>query len=68
MIATIDRRLRALEATCGIGEGGGEYPECGAIPPENNRYKFVWRNRTPGTKDEWCSWCGRPLVTVLHWE
>jgi hypothetical protein len=68
-MVTIDRRVGALESFSGIGGGGGECPECGgAIPPENNRYKFVWRDCTEGAQDEWCEWCGRPLLIVLRWE
>ena len=66
-MATIEKRLSDLEAV--HGGAGGSCLEGGArMPLDENRLKFVWRGRTrEGAQDEWCSWCGRPLVIVLHW-
>ena len=66
-MVTIEKRLRDLVAAFGAEDE--RCPECGgAIPSSNNRYRFVWTNHRDGAKDEWCSVCGRPLVTVLRWE
>jgi hypothetical protein len=71
----IDRRLRALEATCGIGGGGGRCPDCGGLldgePDPEATYELLfedeWEEAGLGDIQEnvYCQTCGGLIYGVL---
>jgi len=69
-MATIDRRVDALESSHGVG-GGGECPECGGPPDgeygKDDTYEMIFTAPTEAGENEWCGTCGRQTHIVLDW-
>ena len=71
-MAAIERRVGALEASHGIGGGGGgECPECGGPPDgeygKDDTYEMIFTAPTEAGENEWCGTCGRQTHIVLDW-
>ena len=71
-MATIDRRVDALEASHGIGGGGwDECPGCGG-PPDgepgpDDTYEIIFSDPKEDSENAWCGTCGRQTHVVLDW-
>jgi hypothetical protein len=74
-MATIEKRVGALETSHGIGGGGGgpRCPECGGLPDRDpdpdDIYELVFvEDDEEMPEDEFCETCGRQTELVLRFE
>jgi hypothetical protein len=70
-VATIERRVDALEVSHGIGGGGGDCPGCGG-PPDgepgpNDTFELTFEDPEEAGENEWCEVCSRQTHVVLSW-